>query len=301
MRYEDHAEYLKYTGPSQLDKAIHSLEGIVRGISIDGRVNRAELETLLIWLKEHQQYETRHPFNEVMKRLNRIVQEEIVDEEACADILWLCDRFSTENRFYGCVSADMQRLHGLMAGIAADGEITAEELQGLRKWMDQHQHLRTIWPYDELESLIVSVLADGVIDAREHQALMMFFQEFFLHTGHQAIDLPAADDEMLLVGVCAASPEIRFVDRIFCFTGSSERVSRQALAEQVRRLGGAFSSNMTKQVDYLIVGADGNPCWAYACYGRKVEKAVQLRKQGSQLLIVHEYDYWDALAEQGLE
>jgi NAD-dependent DNA ligase len=255
----------------------------------------------LIWLKEHQQYKTRHPFNEVMKRLNRIVQEEIVDEEACADILWLCDRFSTENRFYGCVSADMQRLHGLMAGIAADGEITAEELQGLRKWMDRHQHLRTIWPYDELESLIVSVLADGVIDAREHQALMMFFQEFFLHAGHQAIDLPAADDEMLLVGVCAASPEIRFVDRIFCFTGSSERVSRQALAEQVRRLGGAFSSNMTKQVDYLIVGADGNPCWAYACYGRKVEKAVQLRKQGSQLLIVHEYDYWDALAEQGLE
>lgn len=301
MRYEDHVGYLKYTGPSQLDKAIHSLEGIVRGIAIDGRVNRAEVESLLVWIKDHQQYQHRHPFNEVMQRLNRIVQQQIVDEEECADILWLCDRFSTENRFYGCVSADMQRLHGLMAGIAADGEITAEELGGLQRWMDQHQHLRTVWPYDELESLILAVLEDGVIDAREHQMLLAFFQEFFLHSGHQAIELPEVQDEVLLVGVCAASPQIRFVDRTFCFTGNSERAAREALADQVRRLGGAFSPSMTKKVDYLIVGADGNPCWAYACYGRKVEKAVQWRRQGAALLIVHEYDYWDALAEQGLE
>ena len=56
-----------------------------------------------------------------------------------------------------------------------------------------------------------------------------------------------------------------------------------------------FQKNPTKQTDFLIIGADGNPCWAYACYGRKVEKAVHLRKQGSRLLIVHENDFWDAV------
>lgn len=35
-----------------------------------------------------------------------------------------------------------------------------------------------------------------------------------------------------------------------------------------------------------------NPCWAYACYGRKVEQAIGLRKAGSQLLLVHEADFW---------
>lgn len=31
--------------------------------------------------------------------------------------------------------------------------------------------------------------------------------------------------------------------------------------------------------------------WAFSCYGRKVEKAVQLRKDGSQVIIVHENDF----------
>ncbi|GMA55471.1 hypothetical protein GCM10025857_68280 [Alicyclobacillus contaminans] len=53
---------------------------------------------------------------------------------------------------------------------------------------------------------------------------------------------------------------------------------------------------MTVDTDYLVVGDQGNPCWAFSCYGRKVEKAVKLRKQGRRILIIHEVDFWDALA-----
>lgn len=54
---------------------------------------------------------------------------------------------------------------------------------------------------------------------------------------------------------------------------------------------------MNKPVNYLIVGAEGNPCWKFSCYGRKVEKAVELRKEGSRLLIIHELDFHDAVAD----
>jgi hypothetical protein len=57
------------------------------------------------------------------------------------------------------------------------------------------------------------------------------------------------------------------------------------------------ASSVSSKVDYLIIGADGNPCWAYACYGRKVEMAVQLRKQGSRLQLIHEHDFHDAIAD----
>lgn len=58
----------------------------------------------------------------------------------------------------------------------------------------------------------------------------------------------------------------------------------------------AFFNRITKPnaADFLVVGADGNPCWAFACYGRKVEMAIDYRKQGCKLLIVHENDFWDA-------
>ena len=53
---------------------------------------------------------------------------------------------------------------------------------------------------------------------------------------------------------------------------------------------------MTQKTDYLIVGNEGNPCWAFSCYGRKVEKAVELRKKGSNIQIINEDDFWNALA-----
>jgi hypothetical protein len=55
-----------------------------------------------------------------------------------------------------------------------------------------------------------------------------------------------------------------------------------------------------KELDYLIVAAERNLCWAFSCYGRKVEAAMDLRKSGTRLTIVHENDFWDAVADHGV-
>lgn len=297
MLNEDNVEYYKYTGPQRFDKAIHTLEGIVRGIASDGKVTNSELGVLTRWIGDHLEFVNHHPFNEVIPRLNEILSDGIVDEEETADILWLCDKFTTDETFYDNVTADMQRLQGILGGIVADAKITKEELKALQDWMDEHEHLRTCWPYDEIEALIISVLQDGVIDEAEHRALLRFFGEFTEFCGHRAIDLPASDEHSLLTGVCAVCPEIMFVGRRFCFTGRSEKFSRKAFANEITQRGGVFCKSLTKDTDYLTVGSDGNPCWAYACYGRKVEQAIQQRKEGSNILLVHEYDLWDALED----
>ena len=43
-----------------------------------------------------------------------------------------------------------------------------------------------------------------------------------------------------------------------------------------------------------MVNEDGNPCWAYACYGRKIEDAIDRQRNGQSLAIVHEHDFWEA-------
>jgi hypothetical protein len=35
------------------------------------------------------------------------------------------------------------------------------------------------------------------------------------------------------------------------------------------------ADTLKEDIDYLIIGADGSPCWTFACYGRKVEKSRQ--------------------------
>jgi hypothetical protein len=84
------------------------------------------------------------------------------------------------------------------------------------------------------------------------------------------------------------------------FTGHSYRAKRSEFKEIIERGQGIFVSTPSKTLNYLIYGASGNQCWAYSCYGRKVERVVELRKEGHDIQIVHENDFWDAVLDAGL-
>lgn len=297
MLNEENAEYYKYTGPQRFDKAIHTLEGLVRGITSDGIVTDDEVAVLIDWIGAHREFADRHPFNEVIPRLYEVLDDGVIDDEERADVLWMCDKFTTDDQYYCKTTADMQRLQGILGGIVADSEITKDELESLQTWMREHEDLRTIWPYDELEALILSVLKDGVIDETEHRALIQFFSEFLEFKGHRTIQLNEQPETALVTGVCAVCPEIAFEEKHFCFTGRSDKYSRKDFAAEISNRGGIFSKSLTRETSYLIIGGDGNPCWAYACYGRKVEKAIEYRKTGGSILLVHEYDFRDAMEE----
>ena len=295
--HPDHLQYAKFTTRAQLEKSVNSLLGIIEGISIDGAINASEYSFLRLWLSEHAELQDRHPFNELVPVVRAAMADGVLTKDEQEDIIWLCERLrSTE--YYDKTTADLQRLHAMLGGIVADGHISEEELRGLSSWLEDHEHLKTCWPYDEIGSLITAVLADKKIDEQEHKMLKEFFSEFIAVLDGRTIVSPSISEGATLVGLCAVCPEIEFDGSKFCFTGASTRYTRSQLAETVSRLGGEVVPSMSAKVRYLVIGAEGNPCWAYACYGRKVEKAVELRKSGIRLLIVHENDFHDAIADR---
>ncbi len=294
--HPDHLKYIGFTSRSRLEKSVNSLLGFVEGIVIDKSINSAEVSLLNLWLEEHADVRDRHPYTELMPVVQLAVADGILSKDEYEDIVWLCEKLrSTE--FFDKTTADLQRLHAILGGIVADGLITEEELLGLSTWLQEHEHLRTCWPYDEVDSLILVVLQDKKIDDNEHQLLKAFFSEFISLMDDRTITSPVISEGGSVVGLCAVCPEVEFSGSKFCFTGASSRYTRSTLSEIVERLGGEVTSTPNKQVRYLVIGADGNPCWAYACYGRKVEKAIELRKQGVRVLIIHENDFHDAVED----
>ncbi|MFC5548553.1 BRCT domain-containing protein [Massilia aerilata] len=290
----DYRPYYRFTGRARLEKAINSLIGLIEGIAIDGTVNEKELAYVEAWLNENRQLQYSHPFNELIPVVDAAIADGILTDDERQNILWLCEKLMSAD-FFDTATADMQRLHGLMGGIAADGEINETELRGLADWLYEHEHLKTRWPYEEVESVITTVLRDKTIMASSHELLLNFFAEFTaisesrsVATSHKALSTTA---------VCAVCPDVTFEGKVFGFTGSSAKYSRDELREIVEGLGATFTNSVSKKLDYLIIGADGNPCWAYACYGRKVEMAVALRKAGARILLVHEHDFHDAVAD----
>jgi tellurite resistance protein len=294
--HTDHREYFKFTGRSRLDKAINSLVGLVEGISIDSTINESEIGFLNLWLQENREVRDQHPFTELAPVVETAIADGVLTDDERQDILWLCKKLRS-TKYFDETTANIQRLHALMAGITSDGTITETELRGLSAWLTDHDQLKTCWPYDEVDSLITTVLADGKIDDAEHQLLQNFFGEFVAVLDNRTIVSPKIAEKTTLVGLCAVCPEIEFSGSKFCFTGASAKYSREEFTSLVKRLGGEVVGSVSSTLNYLVIGADGNPCWAYACYGRKVEKAVELRKQGARILLIHEYDFHDAVAD----
>ena len=96
-------------------------------------------------------------------------------------------------------------------------------------------------------------------------------------------------------GVCAKDPDILVIGKTFCFTGASSIATSNEIESIILKHGGLFVNSVSKKVQYLVVGADGTPCWAFSCYGRKIEKAISLRKSGQPIIIVNEHDFWKAI------
>lgn len=296
----DLGTYKKFTKKSELDKAFHTLEGLLKGISIDNTINEKEIKELLSWCDYYGDLLKNDSVNDVIKVIKNSIEDGILEESEKKDILWLCNNFKTGNIYYDCITSNIQKLQGILYGILADGIIKDSEIFELKKWLSNNDQLTGTYPYDEIYSIITAVLADGHIDENERNILKVFFSDFIDTNISKNINLEELENlrnEICIDGICVMCPEIALVDSVFCFTGTSSRASRKEIVNKISTIGGIYHDTVTSKTDYLIIGNEGNKCWSFSCYGRKVEQAVNMRKKGKKILIVHENDFWDAIED----
>ncbi|MEN6326381.1 MAG: BRCT domain-containing protein [Syntrophomonas sp.] len=290
--------FKKYTLKAEVDKAIHTLEGLINGIALDGHINADEIAELENWFNLNHHLLSRQPFIEIVHLLKESLLDGIISDEERADILWMYSQFSTNSIYYNLVTSDIQRLHGIMHGIMADNKIELREVQMLDEWLSEREQLVGTYPYDELCSLVTVVLRDGSISSAEINMLKAFFSNFIdtrMSYNLNPMELQELRQSINISGICAMCPQLIIPGNLFCFTGVSSKAKRSDIKDIVESKGGKFKNTIVKDTNYLIVGNGGNPCWAFSCYGRKVEQAVNLRKAGHGIIIVHENDFWDEI------
>jgi hypothetical protein len=297
----DSAEELSYrvfTAKSENDKAINSLKGLLLGISLDKEVHDSEIIELNKWVEKHKALIQKNPFREFMQIIQLSINNGIPNNEVIEDLYWLCQKYEEGNYYYNAVTADLQTLQGICHGILADGKINDKEIYDLNKWLGQNEHLTTYYPYDELRSLLLSITSDYKVDEEERLVLQAYFNQFVkLHDSEMDKKVRAETSEIHISGLCTSEPDVDFDGKIFCVTGVLNSCGRNELLKRIENLGGIPSNTVTKKTDYLIVGDNGNPAWAFACYGRKVEKAISMRKEGYTITLIHEFDFFDIIED----
>jgi len=286
--------YRSFMKKAERDKAFQTLRGLMDGITIDDTISEDEILELRNWVGVNEPLAQHAPFDELIEKISAVLEDNKLTNEELDDILWLIDKCATGGEYYDLTTLYIQRLEGLCHGIIADNDISESEILALNDWISEHDFLLTgTYPFEEIKTLILGVISDGLISEDERLLLKAYFAEFVdceVSANLNERELEFLREQYTVDGICSTNPEITFPGRLFCFTGKSSRMSRAQIAKVICDHGGEFNSSVQKKTNYLIVGDDGNPCWAYSCYGRKVEKANALRKEGIDIVIIHEND-----------
>lgn len=290
--------FRKYTCKAEFDKALFTLKGLLEGILIDDEINSDETLELANWLSVNEALEKYKPFDEIVNALRVILEDGYIDDEEKEDLIWLTSHMTEHNKYYDVVTRSVQTLQGICHGILADNKIEEAEVAGIINWIEDHEFLEGTYPYDELRTLLNSILADMVITDDELNTLKAFLGEFVDCTVSYNVSQAELDELKSMYnigGLYALHPNVIVQDHAFCITGESSRASRSEMEQIVTEHGGRITKSVSGKTDYLVIGDKGSDAWAFACYGRKVEKALEIRKNGGKVIIVKESDFWSAI------
>lgn len=179
-------------------------------------------------------------------------------------------------------------LVGIVQGVLADGQLHDGEVEFLQRWLLENENAATSWPGNVLAARIRSALADGHISPDERTQLMQTLQAL---VGGTLEDLASSTHVSQLA--LDEVPGIHFPARTFCFTGDFAFGPRGRCAAETERVGGLVLGSVSKKLHYLVVGGLGSPEWKHGSFGTKIEKAMQHKATGTQILVIHE-DLWAA-------
>jgi hypothetical protein len=269
----------------------HELHGLLSGLRADGVIKPLEHQRLQDWLDANREYTDVRPFTELAAHIEAALADDLLTVDECDDLLFVVCKLTTVNPYFDAFREGIQRLMGLLDGVVADHEFNEREARAIVAWVQEWSHLKGLWPYDECESIVTGMLEKNRL-THDFDHLRALARQFPI----ASIDRTTGEQpQLVLQGICAVDPTIIFVDRSFVFTGESQRHSRTELEASVLQRGGRHHDNVRKDTDYLVVCDGGSQHWAFSCYGRKVEKAYNLRRDGHRIAIVHEADFHHAL------
>jgi NAD-dependent DNA ligase len=188
--------------------------------------------------------------------------------------------------FRNDLNRSLGALVGIAQGLVCDRHLNDSEITFLKGWLEANDNVALTWPGDVVYARIQAVLADGIVNEEERAHLLDTLQKLIGGTLDELESNTHVSDLMF-----DPVTSVEFSGHVFCLTGEFVYAPRSVCASAIEVRGGAVAGNVSKKLNYLVVGGLGSPEWKHGSFGTKVEKAVALKRDGVPIMIVHE-DHW---------
>ena len=184
-------------------------------------------------------------------------------------------------------SRDVSEMLGIAKGLLADGIINDGEAQYLRDWGRVHPEAIELWPASLIFSRLEQFYRDGRIDEDERAELKQVLDQLVGGT----LSVSLGYDGPTSLPLDEPLPILSWHQEVYVFTGRFAYGTRKHCAEEVFLRRGFVDDDVTRRTTFLVLGTFSSPDWTQTSYGRKIQRAAELRDSGLALRIVGE-DHW---------
>ncbi|MBE0450103.1 MAG: hypothetical protein IBX70_04565 [Clostridia bacterium] len=167
----------------------------------------------------------------------------------------------TPNRTYTDRTIKVQEFLGIIKSIIHSDDFSSVSIKYLKDWMNRHPELESELVYKKIKVKI-----------------------------EQGDDLRACFNECVDPVKSADYDTINIDGKLFCMTGNFSFGSKTDVELFIIAHGGKIHPSVTRAVDYVLVGNEGDPGWSYGSYGAKVKKAMEMKEKGYPIKIISEKD-----------
>lgn len=277
-----------------IEKAFLTLRGILQGVVADKILNETEVLFLDTWLKNEKYAKMEGDILDVCDLLADILEDGIVTPEELNDLkILISDILEYGENDTSTYEVQFNQMLGYLQGIAADNELTEEEITAFQKWLNSHEELISSWPGDMLSKRIFEILEDGIITEDEKSDLLETIKQI---TGQRFLETGIAHG--MATEFCTQYlSEFPIEDSIICFTGKFVSGSRTEVEKLAKSKGARISKNITRKIDLLVIGTVASRDWKFSSLGRKIEAAIKLQNDGFPVKIITEKN-WLQLANE---
>lgn len=176
---------------------------------------------------------------------------------------------------YSSETLALRKLKGLLQGILQDGEITSDEIESLRFWVEDHRDLSGHYPFDRAFNALDDVLEDGIISQQELEDLKKTFSLIV-----DPVKYNRCHDGI---------PTLQ--NKHVCLTGEFSYGAKGSVEKLIINAGGIIDKTVKTSTNYLIVGAQGSDVWKAGNYGAKIQQAMKFNSKGRNIVIEKEAEF----------
>jgi NAD-dependent DNA ligase len=180
-------------------------------------------------------------------------------------------------------------MFGLVRGIAADGQVSADEATRLSEWARANPEVASRWPANVLARRLERIFADGRIEGRERTRLSAMLSQLAENPVGLAQGFPLATD----LPITRPEPEVAFEGQTFVFAGEMAYGPTHQCEREVIELGGTCERGINRRTDYVVIGSLAADDWAQQDFGSLVDEVVQYRSRGVPIAVITE-EHWIA-------